>query len=446
MSTIVPGNKIFILGGASPSYGSPDYAVPSFYTFVSGDAAVGLIHFIGDPATPSNNGYNGRPLITVGGLTWYNGGDWIWDNLFLVAVGTVGNTTHGVLDSGVGDNIVRNCVYDQNGYDMALNNATGVFKFFNTEVYSSVAARGGATLAAVSFSHFGGNISFCNIHDCLQDGVALNGGGLFYIRNSIIAKNGGNGVTYTTISPHEQCALYDTTIDGNLGNGVSFSSPADLTKVAIANCIISNHTGSGKFGMTVGSTVTKAANDRLKCFMDYNTYYGNTNDFNNDLSYGPHDVHGGGNPFKGQSTENYDLATGVLTHNSAYPNSPFGQHLAGQTKTVQTYLLPGGGQPVPDRTPAVLSYTNALPGAPFPQHLSGQTTTVQNHMFPGAVQLAGAGLNGLVKGIFTLPGGMLKPVGIGVGAAAHGLLALKRNVKMTRRRAMGFIGWNKEDE
>jgi hypothetical protein len=43
----------------------------------------------------------------------------------------------------------------------------------------------------------------------------------------------------------------------------------------------------------------------------------------------------------------------------------------------------------------------------------------------------------LVKPMFTLPGGMLIPV----GASAHAVLALRRNASVTRRRALSFLGW-----
>jgi hypothetical protein len=32
---------------------------------------------------------------------------------------------------------------------------------------------------------------------------------------------------------------------------------------------------------------------------------------------------------------------------------------------------------------------------------------------------------------------------VSVGVAAHAALALKRNISMTRRRALSFFGWNR---
>jgi hypothetical protein len=45
----------------------------------------------------------------------------------------------------------------------------------------------------------------------------------------------------------------------------------------------------------------------------------------------------------------------------------------------------------------------------------------------------------LVKPIFTLPGGLIVPV----GAGAHALLALRRNAAITRRRMLSFLGWSR---
>ena len=47
----------------------------------------------------------------------------------------------------------------------------------------------------------------------------------------------------------------------------------------------------------------------------------------------------------------------------------------------------------------------------------------------------------LVKPIFTLPGGLIVPVGMGAYAAR----ALRHNLTMTRRRAMSFFGWSGDE-
>lgn len=47
----------------------------------------------------------------------------------------------------------------------------------------------------------------------------------------------------------------------------------------------------------------------------------------------------------------------------------------------------------------------------------------------------------LVKPLFTLPGGLIVPIGAGAYAAR----ALQHNVPMTRRRAFNFFGWNRDN-
>jgi hypothetical protein len=55
-------------------------------------------------------------------------------------------------------------------------------------------------------------------------------------------------------------------------------------------------------------------------FFDYNTYYNNTADITG-LAYGPHDTHGGANPYVAESSENYTLTS--TYYGVAYPQAPF---------------------------------------------------------------------------------------------------------------------------
>lgn len=74
----------------------------------------------------------------------------------------------------------------------------------------------------------------------------------------------------------------------------------------------------------------------------------------------------------------------VLGYASACSGIPFPQHGSGNSRAVQSYILPGAAQSR-SRLPTILSYANAFPGLPFPQHGSG-ASSVQSFVFPGAVQ------------------------------------------------------------
>jgi hypothetical protein len=97
----------------------------------------------------------------------------------------------------------------------------------------------------------------------------------------------------------------NNTIDANTGNGIVINTADALAITNILNNIISNHTGGGKFGLTIGAG-TAAANSSYASFVDYNTYYNNTSNYNA-INAGPHDTALGVTPYVAQATENYTL-------------------------------------------------------------------------------------------------------------------------------------------
>src|ERR1700687_3023761 len=106
LAYIVAGNIIYILGGASPSYGSPDYT-SSTVIIVSGVNTVGLLHIFGDPTTPSGNGFAGYPLIKGINTTMFSTGvTYIHvKNLFIFASANVTSTLTGT------NSVAENCIY-----------------------------------------------------------------------------------------------------------------------------------------------------------------------------------------------------------------------------------------------------------------------------------------------------------------------------------------------
>ncbi len=301
LAYVVAGNIIYILGGASPSYGSPDYAPGSFYTIAAGSSTTGLVEIIGDPGTSSTNGYGGYPLIKTTGLLFYNGGPWAFLALFLFA----SNNSFG--SSGVFNpssaTYLENIIFDQNGYDVTLRSVLG--NVTGCEVFSSVGKRGtNAQYGIGTTTGFGQEIIGCNIHDCIGPGVNLAGTDI--LRRSIIAKNGGVGINASTSSATLKLIIEENTVDGNAGSALVIATQVTAQGIEVFNNIFSNHTTGGTYAITV-SAGSQVANDRVKGLIDYNVLYNNAGNYNA-ISPGTHDTVLSSNPYVGQSTENYTLA------------------------------------------------------------------------------------------------------------------------------------------
>lgn len=309
-ANIVAGNTVYILGGGSPSYGSPDYAPSTYFTPVSGSSTAGNVGFVGDPTTPATNGFRGYPLISSpGGLLFYTGVELFWKNLWIFAV-SAANGSFGSLNS---QGYAVDCVFDQNGYDITIVN---IRSMYGCEVYSSIAKRSTNILNAVSTNQYGGEIKECNIHNCIGPGINLSS--FAKVVNSIIAKNGGTGISVSGSAGQLQ-GISNCTIDANTGSGINFATQVALQVTMCLNNIISNHTTGGTYGITVGAG-TLAQNNRVKCMIDYNMFYNNTTNYNA-VGAGAHDVTGGANPFVDQPNGDYTLTSTYIA--TGYPQAKF---------------------------------------------------------------------------------------------------------------------------
>lgn len=291
IGAVVPGNTIYLLGSGTPN--------PASYTFdfilaavtpAPGTAAGGLINFANDPATP---GYKaapdttgGMPCLSAHASTCISSGYHRFTGLYFVGTFTAAIAISG--SGGASNPSVFGCVYDSTTY-------TGVFlSNFNLalgcEAFTSTGTAGSTLYAFTS----GGFCIGCNVHD-------FNGGGISNatVINCIVAKNKLDGIKCTA-----GFSLIGNTIDGNLLNGIEITTQAAINSSIVMNNIISNHTVAGKFGLTCGAG-SAPANTGFR--IDYNVFYNNNADLNG-VSYGPHDTHGGSNPYTGQATENYALA------------------------------------------------------------------------------------------------------------------------------------------
>jgi hypothetical protein len=303
---LAPGNIVYILGSGTPNPASYvyDYTANSSFNPTNGNASAGMITFANDPSTP---GYKaapdttgGMPCISFPGYLFGNVGFFRAQGLF--GVGSAASSGGFVQNSTGNPAIAYGCVVDQFGYDTPLNQQNYGVTCIGCEVFSSVSKRNTNNQYGIfiyaEFLAFG-----CNVHDCI-------GGGIFAstsptVMYCIAAKNGANGINAVAAAT-QPLRIIGNTVDGNAGNGIEITTQAALSGATIINNIISNHTSGGAYGLAV-DTGTLAANDLVKGLVDYNVYYNNTADLNN-VSYGPHDTHGGSNPYVGQSTENYTLA------------------------------------------------------------------------------------------------------------------------------------------
>ena len=215
--------------------------------------------------------------------------------LYIVVQGYAG--WNSIFDSSC---VIMNCVIDFKTFDSQSSQQN--CSHYGCEYFSSTASSGGSRYAIHSNGMF---VMNCNIHDTIGGGIFI-GNSAATIMSNIIAKCHGDGINDVNGG---LVKIIGNTIDGNTGNGITEAdaiSAGQQTPV-IFNNIISNNTGAGKYG--VSFTTAGAA------IFDYNVYYNNTADINGSsgtfpgvTTYGPHDTHGGSNPYVGQSTENYTLA------------------------------------------------------------------------------------------------------------------------------------------
>lgn len=310
-AALVPGNTVYILGSGTPnpSAYSYDYVPTINIASVFGDYSTnGYITYANDPSTP---GYKAPP-DTTGGMPCIQYGNGSNNHLFLnpgqiklMGLYCVSNTGAYVIFSGNPFETMFGCVVDQHGDNAGLFGGGGWIE--GCEVFSSIAPGSPTANYAVDFSinSQGGNLVVnCNIHDTCGPGIFS--GRTAMISRNIIAKCRGIGISVQSDSL-DSMTVSGNTIDGNTGGGLLIQNSADhLALVQCWNNLITNHTGAGTYGISVGAG-TAAVNDKLKAFFDYNSFYNNSANYNA-ISASPHDTQLITDPYVAQSTENYTLA------------------------------------------------------------------------------------------------------------------------------------------
>jgi len=323
LAILVPGNTVFVLGSGTPNPSSYvfDYTAPTGgFAPVLGDSTNGYITYANDPDTP---GYKAPP-DTSGGMPCIQGG-------IVFGKPAVGEAKNNkflglyIVNSGVdGGNIgafynassslwcgVIGCVYDQKGNGGGIVQAGGSSVWVSgSEAFNSVGGSASGTANGNAIIGSTLQVVGCNIHDCraADTAVTLNlSANCPAIINCIIAKNSNVGVAAGAGGSAGNVLIMNNTIDGNAADGLRLRDDPTLNGAIVLNNIISNHTGVGKFGITMTSTSGAGIDDRNKAFVDYNTFYNNTANTNG-ITLSPHDTALGVTPYVASSTENYTLA------------------------------------------------------------------------------------------------------------------------------------------
>jgi hypothetical protein len=312
----VGGNTFYILGTGTPNAASYSYDYNWRSTgYPCGGSGIGYTTIAGDPATPgylappncsggmpcikANNSFGSNIIgnyVTASGSNPYIKIQGIW---FVLTTSQNMN-----LNSGSSPWIVEGVVFDQFANDANAYQGSGIW--IGGEIFSSVAPGANGSNYAINLGYPGLGVYGVNIHDIVGNGISAGNQGA--VIGCVIAKCRGNGVYINTGGGG--FVLAQNTIDGNLGSGILINTSGNVNNLqqsgVIYNNIISNHTQASTYGISSNSG-TAAVNTAVAPFIDYNVYYGNTTDFQN-LNYGPHDTHGGSNPYVAQPTENYTLA------------------------------------------------------------------------------------------------------------------------------------------
>jgi hypothetical protein len=341
-TVLAAGDTVLVKGVAGNAASFPtsslDYAsTGNISPSNHGDTTSGWIKWVRDPSGPV-------PTIGAPGL-WMNvdfiGYHW-FEGLYVVQTGTTYNT-YGTINSQGPQLAVRNCMFNTAnnagavGVKIAQGEVTGTVFYGGT---NSPAFNSGSHLLAVA-GEYGTLVQGNTFLYSLDRAISASGDGGPWVLGNLIFGCQGDAVVLSATRSDIPFGIIGNTIDSGAANAITLSQTAGASHGWIANNILSNHTGSGKYGINVtdGSAGT---NDARKRLCDYNCLYNNTANYNN-ISAGAHD----------------------LVVNPSYAN-------------------PGS-----DWTP-----TNAALKAAFPGQFAGTSST--SHGWIGAVQPAGGAAGMLV--------------------------------------------------
>ena len=295
---VVAGNIVYIQGSGSDTPSSADYAnTTGFYTPVSGSSGTARVQLIGE---------TGRPRFASNGLIFYNWTFCFVKNLYLTTTSN-NSGSFGIINCA-GNDTVQNLVIDTNNQTGILGiyiNGTNV-RVLDTEIKSGTSSpTSSAGCHGINNTNYGAYVENCNIHHMRAKGILDSGGGTV-IRNTKVWGCVDNSIDLAAaLTPS---SVVNCTVDAGQGHALLIAQ-VTLFGMDIRNSIFSNHTGSGKYGISIAAG-TAAANDLIKNFVDYNCYYNNTSNFNA-ISAGAHDTQGTDPQYVSASTGDFTLGTNL---------------------------------------------------------------------------------------------------------------------------------------
>jgi hypothetical protein len=282
----VPGNTVYVRGTGSND-GSIDYTHDEYYLLVNGDFSNGRIRFVG---------YNGRPCVTssFSNLIFHQLNFTNWSNFKFITNDDFWRPSYGMVTgapSADEPNHFLNCLFDQNGKNSVIidGQSQGPMIFTACE-FRGLGATNGSHSAINNYSCSLIQLVGCYVHDlycnaAIGDDGNISGGHITVI-DSVIARCGGDGINHDGYLFTQRFTLRNTTIDSCLGSGLVLSGTyGALNYNHITN---NNFTNNGQYG--IASTHSIQLTDRLRMFIDYNNFYGNTSGSYSQVTAGPNDT------------------------------------------------------------------------------------------------------------------------------------------------------------
>lgn len=270
----LPGHKVYIRGAGTDDPTTADYTISGYYTFPAGDTTSGGITLIG---------YNGRPMFSVNGLTFFSLVKWRLSGLKFKPTSN-SNGNNGIANGAL---FVDNVYIDQNGQDTVGLSCVSCINSRFTNSGSSTA--GTAVYAAIACGFFNGLTCGNFINGWRGDGI-YSAGVMGTISGNIVTACKRNGIEIAGSDTYG-CNVTGNTAHGNSGDGLYFT---DANIIAASSAINNILTANGGYGINC-VTGSATVNDKLLgARADYNNYgtgaTANTSGARNNLSAGAHDV------------------------------------------------------------------------------------------------------------------------------------------------------------
>jgi hypothetical protein len=300
-AAINAGNTYYIQGGGTDPVGprTADYTPGISVTLPAGTISAGAIKIIGEYGRPALQGSANR-IFTAGTYNTFE------------KICCLGKATQALpVLSGAAGLFLKSCIFDQNGFDQPLvGSLFGSSAILGCEFFNSGSAPTAAN-NALGFTNSGKTVwvGWCNFHNLTAGVIATtDASDPIVLTDNVFSNCGADVITLSVASPTaaDLLSIQNNVFDANVGNCVTISVTDYLFLSAILNNIFSNNVGAGKTAINVTAGAT-AANDLIKRFIDYNSFYNNTANVAG-ISLGKHDTLLGSDPYVGQSTQNYTLA------------------------------------------------------------------------------------------------------------------------------------------